>query len=141
MHETNPTPYPFPVPEAVIQHDRCPACRYELGATEQQRCPECGRVPREVLAERAARRDRLRARTRLGLLLAIAFGLAVLKIYIELEERRELRQQQQPAKIYMLTNPERGHAPATGPELDPRHIRMEQQLEDGAVRPTPLPDD
>ena len=87
-----------------MQYNHCPACRYELGFTEQDRCPGCGRVPREVVAEREERRERTLARTRLFALIAVALGLAALLVFIEVDERRESQRQLQPPKIYMLSS-------------------------------------
>ncbi len=135
---TLPT-YPPIVLEPVMQYNHCPACRYELGFTEQDRCPECGRVPREVVAEREERRERTLARTRLFALIAVALGLAALLVFIEVEERRELQRQQQLPKIYMLSSPEIRYTPAIEPQRDRLQQRMQEHIDDGSVLTTPPP--
>lgn len=76
MHETNP--YSPTVPEATIHYFQCPACRYDIGVTELECCPECGCVPSEVMAERKARYQRRRMRWTILGLLAVMVGLASL---------------------------------------------------------------
>ena len=119
---------------------RCAACSYDLrGLSVLDRCPECGRVPREVVAEREERRERTLARTRLFALIAVALGLAALLVFIEVEERRELQRQQQLPKIYMLSSPEIRYTPAIEPQRDRLQQRMQEHIDDGSVLTTPPP--
>ncbi|MEO1278057.1 MAG: hypothetical protein AAFV77_03780 [Planctomycetota bacterium] len=43
------------MPEPAIHYFQCPACRYDIGTVELERCPECGCVPKEVMAQRKRR--------------------------------------------------------------------------------------
>ncbi len=122
--------------ESPLEFDHCPACNYELGATEQARCPECGRVPSAVVAASIVRRDRRDAFARLAAawgLLAVILGIAGVVTYSKVD--RHLRNQQT-TMHWTTTIP---YIPPSQAEQARLLRELDERSDEWIVRPTPVP--
>lgn len=129
-------PLSSPVHQPLLEFDHCPACNYELGAAEQARCPECGRVPSEVMAWNMLRRDRRDSLARLAAawgLLAVVLGIAGAVAYSKVE--RHLRNQQT-TMHWTTTIPYTPPSPAEQARL---LRQLDERSDEWIVRPTPVP--